>query len=64
LLAPNDLAPPSSNIARRRFRLAIRRHRDAAQASRPRRIADVFLDTLPYRAHCAAADTLWADVPV
>ena len=28
------------------------------------RLADLFLDTLPYNAHTTASDALWADVPV
>jgi predicted O-linked N-acetylglucosamine transferase (SPINDLY family) len=28
------------------------------------RLADVFLDTLPYGAHTTASDSLWAGVPV
>ena len=28
------------------------------------RLADLFLDTLPYNAHTTASDSLWAGVPV
>nr|WP_249802755.1 hypothetical protein [Bradyrhizobium sp. 44] len=28
------------------------------------RLADLFLDTLPYNAHTTASDALWADLPV
>ena len=28
------------------------------------RLADLFLDTLPYNAHATAADALWAGLPV
>ncbi|HEU0096991.1 MAG TPA: tetratricopeptide repeat protein [Rhizomicrobium sp.] len=37
---------------------------DAAAHLARHRLADLFLDTLPYNAHTTASDALWADVPV
>jgi predicted O-linked N-acetylglucosamine transferase (SPINDLY family) len=38
---------------------------EAAQAHLARyRLADLFLDTLPYNAHATACDALWAGLPV
>ena len=36
----------------------------ARGSSRPPRLADLFLDTLPYNAHTTASDALWAGLPV
>ena len=67
-----DNAAPSATCARRRSSAGV--DAGAAGIRRPRarpdehlarhRLADLFLDTLPYNAHTTASDALWAGLPV
>ncbi len=52
-----------AGIAPERLVFAPRTATHAAHLAR-HRLADLFLDTLPYNAHATAADALWAGVPV
>ena len=49
-------------IAPERLVFAPRRHHEEYLAQQ--RLADLFLDTLPYNAHTTASDALWAGLPV
>jgi protein O-GlcNAc transferase len=49
-------------VAPERLVFAPRRHHDEYLAQQ--RLADLFLDTLPYNAHTTASDALWAGLPV
>src|SRR4029453_18065999 len=45
-------------------RLVFAPRRDLPEHLARHRLADVFLDTLPYNAHTTASDALWAGLPV
>ncbi len=45
-------------------RLVFARHMDLPDHLARHRMADLFLDTLPYNAHTTASDALWAGLPV
>ena len=45
-------------------RLVFAPHLPSAQHLARHRLADLFLDTLPYNAHTTASDALWAGLPV
>jgi predicted O-linked N-acetylglucosamine transferase (SPINDLY family) len=69
LYAPNDLAPV--NLRREAqsrgvdpARLVFARPADLPDHLARHRLADLFLDTLPYNAHTTASDSLWAGVPL
>jgi len=45
-------------------RLVFAEHRPLPEHLARNRLADLFLDTLPYNAHTTASDALWAGLPV
>jgi protein O-GlcNAc transferase len=69
LLEGSGTASANLRAAAERRGVAARRLIFAAQAGLPehlarQRVADLFLDTLPYNAHTTASDALWAGLPV
>ena len=45
-------------------RIIFAKHMSPADHLARHRLADLFLDTLPYNAHTTASDALWADLPI
>lgn len=69
LLDGNPAATSNLRTAARRYGIADHRIVFAPRLPLPEhlarhRLADLFLDTLPYNAHTTASDALWAGVPV
>jgi predicted O-linked N-acetylglucosamine transferase (SPINDLY family) len=64
---PDTMAKLSLQAAARGIdpaRLVFAPRRDLADHLARHRLADLFLDTLPYNAHTTASDALWAGLPV
>jgi predicted O-linked N-acetylglucosamine transferase (SPINDLY family) len=66
-----DLPQTSENLKREaeargvsKDRLVFAPRLPLAQHLTRHRLADIFLDTMPYNAHTAASDALWSEVPV
>ncbi len=67
----SEHAPAQDNLRREAAargidprRLVFARHLPLAEHLARHRLADLFLDTLPYNAHTTASDALWAGLPV
>lgn len=67
----DDNAAATANLIAEAARRGVARERLIFSARRPlaehvarHRLADLFLDTLPYNAHTTASDALWAGLPV
>ena len=66
-----DTATAAANLRREAVRRGVREERLVFAPRRPQeehlarqRLADLFVDTLPYNAHTTASDALWAGLPV
>jgi predicted O-linked N-acetylglucosamine transferase (SPINDLY family) len=62
--ASNNLRAQAQSRGVAPDRLVFARHMPLAEHLARHRLADLFLDTLPYNAHTTASDALWAGLPV
>src|SRR5262249_54422015 len=61
--ATHNLRRQAQKLAVSPDRLVFARRVDLAEHLARHRLADLFLDTLPYNAHTTASDALWAGLP-
>jgi len=62
--APRNLRQEASRLGIEPERLVFAPHANLPEHLARHRLADLFLDTLPYNAHTTAVDALWAGLPV